>query len=306
MAPQLTVGRYQPYQPMGNYSGSGASPFGVGGPKALPSYYGSTAPYAGTVKKPPALPGAGYTAGQGGLPAKPSEPLPPAITLPPSAMAPTMNMPDYSSMIGGSWEVGAAESAMAEQMAAARAQFQNQLRTSFIDLGYQGAIDKGSGLSDFSKYIDKDTIQKAIDNKFSAYAQIKQQEAKANAINSALLASSGMATSGTATATAADTVSQAEQARYEGLRNFLSGGQTGLSNIANLKAQLAQGVLQARFAAAQRLAAMYPPTPEAPTIPEGPAASAPVAPGAPLGYEPGQGYLPGYGYLPPNPASWWK
>ena len=172
--------------------------------------------------------------------------------------------PDYASMIGGSYEVGAAESAMAAQMAAARAQFQAQLRANFIDLGYSGDLTKESGLGDFSKYIDKTTIQKAIDNKYSAYAQVKQQEEKANAYNNAMLASQGLALGGTPTATSTETIGKAEQARYEGLRTFLSGGQQGLSNLTNLKLQLAQGVAQARAAAAARLAQMYPPTPAAP------------------------------------------
>jgi hypothetical protein len=188
----------------------------------------------------------------------------PTIQLPQGTAATPAYIPDYGSMIGGSWEVEAAESAMASQMAAARAAFQQQLRQNFIDLGYSGDLTKENGLGDFSKYIDKDTIQKAIDNKYSAYATIKQQEAKANAANDALLASSGLSLGGTTTATATDTINQAEQARYEGLRNFLSGGQQGLSNLTSLKAQLAAGVAQARAAAAARLAQMYPPTPAQP------------------------------------------
>jgi hypothetical protein len=125
-------------------------------------------------------------------------------------------------------------------------------------------MTKENGLGDFSKYIDKDTIQKAIDNKYSAYNTIKQQQEKTDAYNAAMLTSSGLSQGGTATATAQDTVNQAEQARYEGLRNFLSGGQQGLSGLTQLKAQLASSVMQARFAAAQRLAAMYPPTPAVP------------------------------------------
>jgi len=188
----------------------------------------------------------------------------PTIQLPQGTAGTPAYTPDYSSMIGGSWEVEAAESAMAQQMAAARAQFQQQLRQNFIDLGYAGDMTKENGLGDFSKYIDKDTIQKAIDNKYSAYATIKQQEEKSNAYNNAILASQGLGLGGTTTATSQETVNQAEQARYEGLRNFLSGGQQGLSGLTNLKFQLAQGVAQARMAAAQRLAAMYPPTPAVP------------------------------------------
>lgn len=226
------------------------SPYGAGGPQHLPqSPYGphpqpGTGPYQGTI---------GATA--------PGTNLPTIQLPPPGTPAYT---PDYSSMIGSSWEVGAAEAAMASQMAAARQQFQSQLRSSFVDLGYQG---DQSQLGDMSKYIDKDTIQKAIDNKYSAYAQIKQQEGQANAANNALLASSGMGVSGAATETTQNTINQAEQSRYDSLRNFLSGGQQGLAGLGSLQAQLSSAVLQARFAAAQRLAAMYPPTPEVPAAP---------------------------------------
>lgn len=187
----------------------------------------------------------------------------PTIQLPQTTPGQAAYTPDYSSMIGGSWEVGAAESQMAAQMAAARAQLQNSLRAGFIDLGYTGS---SSQLGDLSKYIDKGTIQKAIDNKYSTYAQIKQQEDVANTFNQNDLIARGLGTSGTATETASDTIQRAEQARYEGLRNFLSGGQSGLSNLAMMKSQLAGQVLNARFAAAQRLAAMYPPTPATPAV----------------------------------------
>lgn len=187
----------------------------------------------------------------------------PTITLPTGTAGTPAYTPDYASMIGGSWEVGAAESAMASQMAAARAAFQKQLRASFIDLGYQGDLKEG-GLGDFSKYIDKETIQKAIDNKYSAYAQVQKQKEQNQAMMEAQMAARGGTTSGTMTAGETDLSSQVEQAKYEGLRNFLSGGEAGLSNLTMMKNQLAAGVAQARAAAASRLAAMYPPTPAVP------------------------------------------
>jgi len=236
---------------------------GFGGGYQPPRYPGPQISGGTGITRPGGPPGGGYWHPAGDQ-AGATGGVIPTIELPHAQAAIPAFTPDYASMIGGSWEVGAAESAMAEQMAAARAQFQSQLRSNFIDLGYAGDLTKESGLGDFSKYIDKATMQKAIDNKYSAYAQIKQQEAKTNAANDALLASSGLSLGGTTTATATNTINQAEQARYEGLRNFLSGGQQGLSGLANLKAQLSAGVAQARAAAAARLAQMYPPTPEIP------------------------------------------
>jgi hypothetical protein len=265
MAIPLSVGKYQPIR---NTYGVQAGAGGGGGGFQPAAMMGGQAPgppiSGGTgITKAGGPPGGGYfhpAADQQGA----TGGVLPTIQLPQAQAAIPAFTPDYASMIGGSYEVDAAESAMASQMAAARAQFQAQLRQNFIDLGYSGDMTKDNGLGDFSKYIDKDTIQKAIDNKYSAYAQVKQQEAKTNAANDALLASSGLSLGGTTTATATDTINQAEQARYEGLRNFLSGGQAGLSNLTNLKLQLAQGVAQARAAAASRLAQMYPPTPGVP------------------------------------------
>jgi len=300
MAVPLTVGRYNPYmQPSyARMAGQSGGQF-MQGFKAGPPISGGT----GTWMSP--KPGGGYqytspTDQQGATGG-----VIPTIQLPQGTAAQAAYTPDYSSMISGSWEVGAAESAMAEQMAAARAQFQAQLRQNFIDLGYSGDLTKENGLGDFSKYIDKDTIQKAIDNKYSAYATIKQQEAKTNAANDALLASSGLSLGGTTTATATDTINQAEQARYEGLRNFLSGGQQGLSGLANLKAQLAAGVAQARAAAASRLAAMYPPTPAVP-------ATSPNWDDFWGSYQGGTWAMPGQGNgwivnagTQADPAAWW-
>jgi hypothetical protein len=224
-----------------------------------PQGFPSSTIYRDPIVGNPKDPGLGhlppYLGGPGGDVTPP--PVAAPITAPGSTGGAFGGMPDFSSMIGGSWEVGAAESMLASQMKAARASFQTQLRQGFIDLGFQGAIDKDSGLSNFSKYIDKDTMQKAIDNKYSAYANIKKQEAEANAINDASLAARGGMTSGTQTETTQDTIGQAEQARYEGLRNFLGQGQAGLSNLTSMQNQLAQGVMQARFAAAQRLAQEY-------------------------------------------------
>ena len=163
------------------------------------------------------------------------------------------SQPDYGSMIGGDWEVQGAQAAMAAQMALARSQFQANLRQAFIDLGYSG---DQSNLGEFSSYLDKNTIQKAIDNKYSAYNQIKQGEVKAQGTNDSQLAAMGMAGSGEDTRSTQDVVNQAESGRYSSLRDFLQGGTTGLQGIAQLKAQLAAQLAQARAAAAARAAQM--------------------------------------------------
>jgi hypothetical protein len=250
--PQLTVGRFQPTAAAAKPSVSWAGGYQPN-QKITPGQPGSQ--YGGQYMYP------GGGAQGGGAPAPSAPIVHPTIQLPQGTPGQAAYTPDYSSMIGGSWEVGAAESAMASQMAAARAQFQAALRQQFIDLGYSGDT---KDLGDMSKYIDKTTLQKAIDNKYSAYAQIKKQQTAATDVNAALALSQGLAGSGSATAEAESLQSQVEQARYSSLRDFLSGGQQGLSNLTNMKNQLAAGVAQARFAAAQRLAQMYPPTPAIP------------------------------------------
>lgn len=266
MAVQLTTGRYKPPAP----AAPGVSAFSLPG-----SQYGGQYQYPGAPKTGAAP--ITWSAGASAGPTPPTTKIPGGVgVMPPTIQAPTASpgyweTPDYSSMIGGSWEVGAAESAMGSQMSAARAAFQSQLRQAFIDLGYTGDTGKGSQLGDFSKYIDKDTIQKAIDNKYSAYAQIQKQQTAASDVNAALALSQGLTGSGSATAEDESLQSQVEQGRYSSLRDFLSGGQTGLSNLSTMQAQLAAGVAQARAAAASRLAAMYPPTWHDPYAPPTPA-----------------------------------
>lgn len=261
MAIQLTTGKYK--APALQTPGVGAFSFqptsyGPGGPSQLPKSPYGPKPTVGTGMYGPGPGGGGATAEAqtAGLPV-------PSITLPQGIAGTPAYTPDYGSMIGGSWEVGAAESAMASQMAAARAAFQQQLRQNFIDLGYSGDLKEG-GLGDFSKYIDKDTMQKAIDNKFSAYSQVAKQQDQASRVNAALALSQGSVGGGAATVEQESLQSQVEQARYDSLRSFLSGGQQGLSNLTSMKASLAAGVAQARAAAASRLASMYPPTPAQP------------------------------------------
>jgi hypothetical protein len=158
---------------------------------------------------------------------------------------------DWSGLIGSSWEVNAAQAMMASQMARARANLQATLRQNFIDLGVGDTSQLGSSLG---KYIDKNTIQQAINNKYSVYGQTAQQEARANAQNAYGLAARGMLSSGQYTKSTQDVTNAAEQSRYMGLREFLRAGQQGLTGLGDTEASLASGVMQAQFAAAQRVA----------------------------------------------------
>lgn len=161
---------------------------------------------------------------------------------------------DWQSMIGGSYEVAQAEAMMAAQMARARDAFTGDLRQAFIDLGYTGDQSK---LGNLSQYLDKDTIQAAVNNKYSSYNQIAEAQARADATNNAQLAARGILSSGQTSKSASDVLQAAEQNRYNSLRSFLQAGSQGLTHIGDVESQLAQGVMNARFAAAQRLAGMY-------------------------------------------------
>lgn len=159
----------------------------------------------------------------------------------------------WPGMIGGDYEVQDAEAAMASRMGRARGDFQSQLRQMLVDLG---VTDK-SKLGNLGQYIDQDTIANAAANKYSTMATVAQQEQQANADNAAALAARGILTSGAFTNAAEQTTASAEKARYQGLRDFLSSGASGLTQIADLQDQLSQGVAQARYAAAQRAAEQY-------------------------------------------------
>lgn len=165
---------------------------------------------------------------------------------------PGMNT-DWSGLIGGDWEVQGAQAEADARMGRARGDFQSQLRQMLIDLG---VTDK-SKLGNLGQYIDANTIAQAAANKYSKTAQIAQQETQANAQNQAALAARGILTSGQMTTDLENVTAQAESARYQGLRDFLSGGAQGLSSLADLQDQLDQGIAQARANAAQRAAEQY-------------------------------------------------
>ena len=154
------------------------------------------------------------------------------------------------SMISGDWEVQQAEAAMAEQMARARGDFQSGLRTALIDLGIGDTAQLGS----LGQYIDKATIQKAVENRYSQTAQIGQQAERSRAMNNAALAARGILSSGQTTKSQQDVSGQAEQSRYSALRDFLGEGAAGLRGLGDLEFQMAQGVAAARSAAAYRAA----------------------------------------------------
>lgn len=161
--------------------------------------------------------------------------------------------PDYAALIGGDYGVQQAETDMAARMGRARGDFQSQLRQMLVDLG----VSDKSKLGGLGQYIDQDTLNAAAANKYSQTAQIGQQEAAANAQNQANLAARGILTSGQMTTNLENVTAQAEQGRYSALRDFLSGGAQGLTQLADLQDQLAQGVAQARAAAADRAAQEY-------------------------------------------------
>src|SRR5262245_43590573 len=243
MAQMLTVGKYRsPYQTSGYGSYAGAA-----GGQFMPASYAQGPPISGgTGIRMPKLPGGGYYTGDAGTTdTTDTTDLSGVVSPAPGVVIPAVPAynPDYASMIGGSYEVAQAEALMGQQMGAARASFQKNLRQAFIDLGYQGDMNQ-NGLGDFSKYIDKDTMQKAIDNKFSQYAQIQKQQQTAAGTNASALAARGLLSSGLNTTMTSNLESQVEQARYDSLRNFLQGGEQGLENLSNLKFQLAQGVMQ--------------------------------------------------------------
>ena len=157
-------------------------------------------------------------------------------------------------MINGDWEVADAEAMMASQMARARGDFTAGMRRGLVDLGL-GDVSK---LGSLGQYIDADTIKNAVANKYSQTAQIAQKEQRGRAVNNAALAARGMLRSGQTTKSQQDVSNEAESLRYGALRDYLSGAETGLMGLGDREAQLAQGVAQARYSAAARLANLYP------------------------------------------------
>ena len=245
------------------YPGQGGTGgYGVPKPPATPHLY----PGQGGLTTPPNYPGQGgpggytYPTAGGYVSPNPPQVTPPAQV---TTRTPTYGTPgdttsgvgstsgiDWTGLIGRSWEVSQAQAMMAEQMGRARAGMKADLRQNFIDLG----IGDTSKLGSLGSYIDKDTIQAAINNKYSVYGQAREGEARANAQNSAQLASRGIMQSGQATTNAENVINQAESGRYTGLREFLRSGQTGLTHLGDVESQMAQGVMNAQFSAAQRIA----------------------------------------------------
>jgi hypothetical protein len=160
--------------------------------------------------------------------------------------------PDYGALIGGDYEVQAAESAMAARMARARGDYTADIRQAFIDLG----LSDTSKVGEYGKAIDAETMKAAANNKYSMTAQIAQAAEKGRATNNAALAARGILSSGQTTKSQTDVTAAAEKGRYEALRDFLSGALQGKRSLADLNDQLAQNVAMARAAAAQRAAEM--------------------------------------------------
>jgi hypothetical protein len=157
-----------------------------------------------------------------------------------------------AALIGGDYGVAEMESMMNARMGRAKGDFTSQLRQMLIDLG---VVDK-TKLGNLGQYIDADTIKKAAENKYSQTAQISQQETARRAQSEADLAARGMLSSGQLTTDTERTLAEGESARYGALRDFLSGGAQGLSQLADMNFDMAMQLAQARSAAAERAAMM--------------------------------------------------
>ena len=211
----------------------------------------------------------------------------------------------YANLIGGDYDVQGMESRMNATLGRARGDFQSQLRQALIDLG---VVDK-SKLGNLGGYIDAATIQKAAENKYSRNAQIEQQVQSQRAQSEAALAARGLLSSGQLATESERSIAQGEQGRYQALRDFLSGGQQGLTQIADVQDQLAGQLASARYEAAQRAAEMQmyanmwdqqygQPAPAPVSLWTGPQASPFVY--APSGNPPSQ-----YGYNPDPTHPYW-
>jgi hypothetical protein len=160
---------------------------------------------------------------------------------------------DYNALIGGDWEVQFAETDMEAQLARARANLRKGLNQGLIDLG---VVDP-SKLGSLGKYIDKDTITKAAENKYSTMARVAQEETRSKATSNAQLAARGILTSGQTTKNTEDIIAAAEGNRYSALRDYLAAGDQGLMGLADLQSELGWRLAQARAAAAARAASTY-------------------------------------------------
>lgn len=177
----------------------------------------------------------------------------------PFATGPT----DYSSLIGGDWEVIEEEGNMEAQLARAKAQYRQSLNQAMIDLG---VTDMGQ-LGKFGEYVDQDTIAKAASNKYSTMAKIQQEATGRQAKSSAELAARGILSSGQNVENRENIIEAAESGRYDAMRNFLSAGEAGLTSLSDLEFDLAGRVRRAREEAARRAAETYPDMGNAPNPP---------------------------------------
>lgn len=162
--------------------------------------------------------------------------------------------PDYQALIGGDWEVIGAEGYKKGALERARAQYRQSLNQALIDLG---VTDLGQ-LGKFGEYVDADTISKAASNKYSAMAQIANQQRKSTSQSSASLAARGILASGQNVENRENIIEGAESARYGAMREFLSGAESGLTGLGDLEFELDQRLLAARGAAGARAAETYP------------------------------------------------
>ena len=133
-------------------------------------------------------------------------------------------------------------------MAGLRSAFGENIKRAMINLGARDT----SKLGKFGSYIDQDTIQKAIANKYSANAQIQQGQDTQQAQMEAGLAARGTLSSGQATKSTGDIAADAEKSRFDALQQFLTSGEQGLTGLADEEYNLGKTVAAARANAADR------------------------------------------------------
>jgi len=132
--------------------------------------------------------------------------------------------------------------------------FNAALRRAAINLGLgQRGMDT-SVAGKFGSRIDADTLQQAINNKFSQNTQIQNQQDRAMSQAAANLAGRGLLSSGQASKTSGDINAQAEQNRYDALQAFLGVGEQGLSDLASQETEFDKAIAQARGGASGRAA----------------------------------------------------
>jgi hypothetical protein len=161
--------------------------------------------------------------------------------------------PDLKAGIEADPEVQGAITNKGSRLGVLEDQFTAAIRRAAINLGLgQKGMDIGRA-GKFGGRIDTDTIQKAIENKYSQNTQIQNQQDRSQSQMAASLAGRGGLNSGQLVKSSGDIGQQAEQNRYDALQSFLGQGEAGLTDIANQSATLDQAIATARGNAGGRV-----------------------------------------------------